>query len=120
MFAQQSNIKVNITGFSSNKGKVMLALYDSEANFLNKHLIGKQASITNKSANVTLTNVPNGIYAISVFHDSNNNHELDTNFMGIPKEDYGCSNNAKGFFGPPKWRDAKFKLSTNKTIHIQL
>ena len=37
-------------------------------------------------------------------------------FFGIPKEAYGCSNNAKGFMGPPKYEDAKFML-TSKQQH---
>lgn len=45
---------------------------------------------------------------------------MDTNFFGIPKEDYGCSNNARGFMGPPKYDDAKFQLSENKTIEIKI
>ena len=45
---------------------------------------------------------------------------MDTNFFGIPKEDYGCSNNAKNFLGPPKYEDAKFMLSENKTMLIEL
>lgn len=40
--------------------------------------------------------------------------------MGIPKEDYGCSNEASGFMGPPKWNDAKFELKENKVITITL
>lgn len=45
---------------------------------------------------------------------------MDSNFLGIPKEDYGCSNNATGFMGPPKYNDAKFTLSENKTVNIEI
>ena len=46
---------------------------------------------------------------------------MDTNFLGIPKEDYGCSNNARGTLGPPKWKDAKFELKgQDKVITISL
>jgi uncharacterized protein (DUF2141 family) len=46
---------------------------------------------------------------------------MDTNFLGIPKEDYGCSNNARGFMGPPKWKDAKFQINNKSIIqHIKL
>jgi len=41
-----------------------------------------------------------GKYAVSVFHDENSNGKLDTNFLGIPREGVGASNNAKGHFGP--------------------
>jgi uncharacterized protein (DUF2141 family) len=51
-----------------------------------------------------------GTYAISVFHDENSNGKLDTNFLGIPKEGVGASNDAKGHFGPPKFADAAFQF----------
>jgi uncharacterized protein (DUF2141 family) len=53
-------------------------------------------------------------------HDENDNKKMDTNFIGIPKEDFGCSNNATGFMGPPKYEDAKFMLEENKTIDIKI
>jgi uncharacterized protein (DUF2141 family) len=46
-----------------------------------------------------------------VFHDENSNGKLDTNFMGIPREGVGASNNAKGHLGPLKINDAAFQLS---------
>ena len=81
---------------------------------------GTKSEITNHSCTIIFENIPKGTYAVSIFHDENNNGKLDTNFFGIPNEDYGCSNNAKGFMGPPKWQDAKFKLNTNKTLLITL
>jgi len=56
-----------------------------------------------------------GTYAISVFHDENANEKPMGNwtstFLGIPREGVGASNNAKGRFGPPKFRDAGFHFS---------
>ena len=46
---------------------------------------------------------------------------MDKNMMGIPKEAYGFSNNAKGFFGKPDYKDVKFELkSSEKQIDIKL
>ena len=45
---------------------------------------------------------------------------MDTNFLGIPKEPIGISNNAKGFMGPPKYKDAKFELKHDKTLKINI
>jgi uncharacterized protein (DUF2141 family) len=54
--------------------------------------------------------LPPGEYALSIFYDSNDNGELDTNFIGIPKEPVALSNNARPKFGPPKYKDAVFTL----------
>ena len=52
-----------------------------------------------------------GRYAVSVFHDENNNGKLATNFVGMPKEGVGASTNAKGHFGPPKFDAAAFRFA---------
>ena len=110
-----NSVFVNISNLNSDKGKVFIAIYNSEKSFLGKGYKHIKAPVKNKSCKVVFKDIPNGTYAISMFHDENGNNKMDTNFMGIPKEDYGCSNNAKGFMGPPKWEDAKFKINNEST-----
>ena len=116
-----ADITVVISNFDTNQGKVFIALYNSEASFLNKGFEATFSKIENNTCTVTFKAVPNGTYAISMFHDENDNNKMDTALFGIPTEDYGASNNAKGFMGPPKWQDAKFQIN-NKSItqHITL
>tara|TARA_R110002126_G_scaffold277560_5_gene423607 strand:- start:1422 stop:1841 length:420 start_codon:yes stop_codon:yes gene_type:complete len=114
------NLTVNISGLSSNKGTLMVGIYNKKENFLNKQFKGDLAKIENKKSVVVFKNLPKGEYAVSFIHDENDNKKMDTNFIGIPKEDYGCSNNATGFMGPPKYDDAKFQLSENKVIEIKI
>ena len=117
---KNNTIEVTVEAVANNDGKIFLALYNSETNFLEKSYKGTKSEIINNSCTITFEDIPSGVYAISVFHDENNNGKMDTNFMGIPKEDYGCSNDANGFMGPPKWKDAKFELKENKSITITL
>jgi uncharacterized protein (DUF2141 family) len=59
---------------------------------------------------------------VSVFHDENSNGKIDRNFMGIPKEGVGASNDAEGRFGPPKFDDARFTYRGGLnvlTIHVR-
>ena len=121
MKAQENyNVTVTVKDADSNDGKIFLALYNTEADFLNTSFKGMQSAIENEQCTITFQNIPAGVYAVSIFHDENDNGKMDTNFMGIPKEDYGCSNDASGFMGPPKWEDAKFELKENKSITINL
>lgn len=124
VFAQENKaneIVVNISNLSSNKGQALIGLYNSKESFLGNGFKHFKTKIENHRCKVVFKNVPNGTYAISLFHDENENNKMDTNFMGIPKEDYGCSNNAKGFMGPPKWEDAKFKINSESiTQNIKL
>ena len=45
---------------------------------------------------------------------------MDTNFVGIPKEPFGFSNNVMGKMSPPKWKDAKFEIAGDASIEIFL
>ena len=64
--------------------------------------------------------LPNGTYAIGIFIDANYNNEMDRNFFGVPKEQYGFSNDAKGSFGPPSFKDASFTVSGDMKLDINL
>lgn len=59
---------------------------------------------------VTYTDLPAGEYAVKVFHDINSDSELNTSWIGWPKEPYGFSNDAMGTFGPPSFEQASFKV----------
>lgn len=122
IFGQESKVdlKVKINGFKNNNGKVIVGLYNSEGNFLNTTHKATTTIIKRNTAYVVFKGIHKGEYAISLYHDENNNNELDKNFFGIPKEVYGCSNNAKGVMGPPQYKDAKFKLVKTETITISL
>jgi uncharacterized protein (DUF2141 family) len=73
------------------------------------------------SAQVVFADLPDGVYAVSVFHDENMNEKLDKNFVGVPKEGYGASNNPKKRMGPPTFDETKFQLSgTEQSVEIKL
>ncbi|MDO7173954.1 DUF2141 domain-containing protein [Mariniflexile sp. AS56] len=114
--SKQNDVTVVISNLDSNNGKVFVALYNSKSTFLAKGIKSGIKKIENNSCTITFKDVPNGTYAVSMFHDENDNRKFDTIIFGIPKEDYGCSNNAKGFMGPPKWEDAKFQINNESII----
>ena len=64
--------------------------------------------------------LPPGTYAIGIFHDANLNNRLDNYFFGVPREQYGFSNNAGGFMGPPSFEDAAFLVEGKTEISISL
>lgn len=117
--AQNVNLTVTISGLKSNTGLVQVGLFNSEGKFLKSAYKGISSEIKSNAATVTFRNIPNGEYAVSVYHDKNKNGKLDTNFMGIPSEDFACSNNAKGFMGPPKYQDAKIDLIKDSKIEVK-
>jgi uncharacterized protein (DUF2141 family) len=110
------SLTVVVTGARNVKGKVRAALFQSAKGFPNdaSQAIQTQAADIDPqslSAKIVFTGLHDGTYAISVFHDENMNQKLDKNFMGIPKEGYGASNNPKKKMGPPDFEETKFQVS---------
>ncbi len=115
------DLTIEISGMQTDKGKVFVALYNSEKIFLTSNKATKGTSVTVKDGKSVahFKGLKKGEYAVSLFHDENENNKMDTKIFGIPKEPYGFSNNASGFMGPPKYKDAKFSLVADKTISIK-
>ena len=113
---------VNISGFPSSGGFAMVALHDSEESYQGEAtaaIAKTQVKVVDQKAQAIFGNLAYGGYGVSVFHDENANGKMDKNAMGIPKEAYGFSNNAKGFFGKPDYAKVKFELnSPEKQIAI--
>lgn len=104
-------IHVAIDGLRTDKGQVICSLYSSAEGFPKdekKAIAHSKSLIANRHADCQFSGIQPGTYAISVFHVENSNGRLDTNFLGIPREGVGASNNARGHFGPPSFHDASF------------
>ncbi len=112
-----ASVSVTVTDLESAQGKVYFYLYDSEEGFPTKPELAKRSAsavISGSEAKTMFDNVPAGTYAVAVYHDEDGDGELDTNFLGIPSEGVGVSRNAKGSFGPPSFRDAKFTVQSSR------
>jgi len=111
-------LEIIITGFSNNDGDCWFALDNSEKVYESEDTvwIGKILPIKNKQVIVIIDSLKYGVYAVRVFHDENKNGKLDTDFLGIPDEDYGFSNNVSSWFGPPSWKRAKFLFDQPEMI----
>lgn len=116
----QNTIAVSVTGFKNNTGKAMVGLYNTKTDFLKKPYKSFPSKIINGKVQVSFEEIPDGTYAISVYHDENDNDEFDRVFGMIPKEDYGNSNNVPPRFGPPKWEDALFEIKDDKITQIEI
>lgn len=105
----QNQVEVVITNFENERGKALVGLFNSEEGFLETPWRSKSSEIKNGETTIVFEDVPDGVYAVSAFHDEDGDEELDM-FLGfLPLEDYATSNNAPANFGPPKWEDAKFE-----------
>lgn len=112
----QSTLTIEITGLENNKGKVIVALLDK-----NKEDVKDQSYIiTNNKCSVSFKDLKHGRYAFQFFHDENENKELDTNILGIPKEGFGFSNDAMGKFGPKDFSEWLFDFSADTILIMEI
>lgn len=109
-------LKIQVIGLKSNKGKILLQVF----NEIDEPIIGKTATIHNKECNMLIPDLKQGKYSIRYFHDENGNDKLDTNWLGLPKEGYGFSNNATSMFGTPSIKDGLFIVKYNKNIVLKI
>lgn len=118
-----ASLHIVIDRLTPAKGYVMLGVYAGRGAYDHEHrLRSERIAITSGRAEVTLTGLLPGDYAIKMFHDVDGDGALDTNMLGIPTEPAAFSNNAKGAMGPPWWDKAMFKVTapvTTQTIHFQ-
>ncbi len=118
----QNTISVHVNNVDSSKGHIKVALYDSDENFLSFDQVLKSGSAPAQKGTVALQliNLPVGEYALAVFHDENGNGELDTNWLGIPKEKVAFSRAKMKTFGPPKYKECAFMVTSDYKISIDL
>lgn len=113
--AQAGELHVEVKGLTEIKGDLMVAVFNQKGQWLKQASVNRKLGVTQAVLSVQFDNLPEGEYAVSVFHDLNSNGKLDSNAVGMPTEPYGFSNNAAGNFGPPSFDAAKIKLDQSKT-----
>jgi uncharacterized protein (DUF2141 family) len=119
LFAQ-NKLEVTVRNIKEAKGTIRVGLFTSEKDFLKKAAEGKVVKANAKEITVVFENLKSGDYAVSVIHDENENGELDSNMVGIPKEGFAFGNNAMGAFGPPSFDKAKVSLTKNEKQVVEL
>lgn len=121
---QNNNVKVLVSNIPAQKGSLMVGWYNQSATFRQpQSAIYKQKVKTNGAVavEVLFANIPNGEYAITMYFDANENGKLDKNFLGIPLEKYGFSNNAYHSTRATTFEEAKFVVKqNNQSIAIGL
>ena len=103
-----ADLAVEVLGVRSNDGVVHFGLYDSPETFPTKdgRLDGTRKAISENRAVYVFKGLKPGPYALAVYHDENANGEFDQILFGLPVEDFGFSNGAVAFFGPPGFDNA--------------
>jgi uncharacterized protein (DUF2141 family) len=118
-------LTVRVVNVRSANGVARIALFRSAEGFpgaASKALRTQTAKIDPQTltAQAIFSGIPQGTYAVMVFHDENGNGKLDKNLVGIPKEGYGASNNPAKKMRAPTFDEAKFSLSSDQSVEVKL
>ncbi len=103
-------------------GSVNIGIFDTDSAFQSKQepFVKASASVSDTSKIKAIIELPSGIYAIAVYHDENEDNQLNKKKMGIPEEGVGFSGTIKSKIRQPKFEEASFQLKNDTTIHITL
>ncbi len=114
-----ARVDVNVGTFRNTKGWFGCRLYSSPAGFPKEPTSKQQQkAITGTTVGCTFEGLPAGTYAVSVMHDENANGKLDSNFLGIPTEGYGVSNNHTHALSAPTWDESKFEVKDGESVRL--
>ncbi|HEX2733235.1 MAG TPA: DUF2141 domain-containing protein [Polyangiaceae bacterium] len=114
--AGAGGLTVRVFGLRNRTGTLQLALFRTARGYpeeIAKATLTRSIPLAHFESLVSWPQVGAGTWALSVLHDENSNGRLDRNFIGVPTEGIGASNDAVTRWGPPTFEDAKFQCSTD-------
>jgi uncharacterized protein (DUF2141 family) len=120
--AQDGKINLTVKNINSKEGGLInIAVYGKEG-FLKtgKELKNTSIKVTGTEVRASFSDLPDGTYGIAVYHDENSDGKLNTNFIGIPKEPTGFSNDGVGKMGPPSFESVSFQVESGKTTDLTI
>ncbi|MEL6281890.1 MAG: DUF2141 domain-containing protein [Pseudomonadota bacterium] len=120
--ALASELTVKVSGVDSDRGEIGCALFESADGFPTDNSGARSIwrPTRNGGAVCRFTDVPAGRVAVAVSHDLNKNRVTDTNFLGIPTEAWGVSNNVRPTLRAPRFDEAAFDLKAGEKASIEI
>lgn len=100
-------VTIEVLDVTRTEGHMVLTVYEGKKNWLKRGQLVTKVPVDEQGTVLISVELPPGEYAFHAYQDLDDNGEMKSNFIGIPKEPTAVSNNAKGKFGPPKYKDAK-------------
>ena len=121
-FGQTAKLKVVVSNISEKKGSVMIGVFDNALDFKSKKnpYASAKAKANDSTISYTFPELIMQRYAIAVYHDENNDGELNIKKLGIPTEGVGFSSKVASKLHQPIFPEASFMLKSDTTIYIRM
>jgi len=109
--ATAADLTLNLSTRGSG-GRIAVAVYRNAEAFRRGEgpVASRMVARTGAVTSLTIAGLAPGRYAVAAFHDTDGNGDLTLWPIGLPREAYGFSNDARGRFGPPSFARAAFDL----------
>jgi uncharacterized protein (DUF2141 family) len=108
-----TTVTVEVRNVASAEGTMVLTVYGDKKSWLKSGLLSEVAPVDGQPTVTFSLHLPPGEYAFHAYHDLDEDGEMKANFIGIPKEPTAVSNDAKGRFGPPSYKDASIAVGAD-------
>jgi uncharacterized protein (DUF2141 family) len=120
--AHAAELIVKVTGIGEAPGQIGCALFKGPTGFPMDNSATQQQwqAADPKGVSCKFSDVADGSYAVSVSYDLNGNKKVDTNFLGIPTEAWGVSNNVRPALRAPRFEEAVFKMVDGKDLTLDI
>lgn len=121
--AQAGSLTVLPSRLIGGEGHVDIAVYDSEDHYAKQETPVRRAYIVASEFprnGFTFKNLPEGFYAVAMYHDVNNNGIFDQTFFGWPLEGFGFSHDVVPMLTLPDFKDTSFYLAGNSNARQKL
>ena len=116
--SQAADLHINVVGLRSAQGEIHFGLFNRPEAFpKGERLAGTRVKVTSGTVTAVFRDLQPGTYAVSLYHDENSNGRFDKNFLGLPQEGYGFSNDARpNLLGPPSFTKASFTVDEHQKV----
>lgn len=102
---------LTVDNVATNTGTLWVGIYESPQDFLDREhgrLVSHHVTGTGRQHIYVDGLVVGKTYAVAVFHDENDNGELDTNLLGLPAEPWAFSRSLQSWLRKPRFEEMSF------------
>ena len=117
-----ADVVVSVSGMAGSSGSIGCGLFPGERGFPMDNSVAQMVWLPADPQGVrcVFADVVPGLYAVSVVHDLNGNRKVDTNFVGMPQEAWGVSNNVRPTLRPPRFDEAAFNVDAGRALALDV
>jgi uncharacterized protein (DUF2141 family) len=117
-----ADLEVTVKNINPREGEIGLALFSSPDGFPldDRHAVRVWLPANAESLSYRFAGLAPGTYAVAVGHDLNGNRQTDTNWLGIPREPWGVTNDVRPTLRAPKYDEAALLVTADGPNRISI